>query len=102
MTAHARLADPVESSAAFGAAEARIVLEAVCWLYTLGPASDEAMVNRYTDHMDAHPTWPNCAAESVRKRCSDARRRDRRIQKVATSVSSYGKTVGVFGFTEVC
>lgn len=101
MHANARSSDPYESAVAFHSAEARIVLEAVCWLYTLGPASDEAMVNRYTDHMDAHPTWPNCAAESVRKRCSDARRRDRRIQKVATTVSSYGKTVGVYGFTEV-
>jgi hypothetical protein len=101
MPAHARLTDPTESATAFNADHARLVVEAVSWLYTLGPASDEQIVNRYVDHLDAHPSWPMCAAESVRKRCSDARRLDRRIQKVGTTQSTYGKTVGVYGFVAV-
>lgn len=101
MLTHARLTDPSESSAAFDADQARVVVEAVSWLYTLGPASDEQIVNRYVDHLDSHPSWPMCAAESVRKRCSDARRLDKRIQKVGTTQSTYGKTVGVYAFVEV-
>lgn len=97
---NARATDPSESAAAFDPDQARIVREAISWLYTLGPASDEQMVIRYRSHRDDH-AWPNVDPESVRKRCSDARRLDSRLQKVSTTKSSHGKTVGVYGFTAV-
>jgi len=97
---NARVTDPAESTEAFDPDHARIILEAVRWLYTLGPASDEEIADRYFMLENSHPSWPFCAGESVRKRCSDARRLDKRIQKVGTTKSSHGKTVGVYGIVE--
>lgn len=101
MLTNARSTDPAESAAAFDPDNARIIVEAVSWLYTLGPGSDEDITDRYMLLQNGHPSWPYCPAESVRKRCSDARRLDGRIQKVGTTKSSHGKTVGVYGFVEV-
>lgn len=98
---NARVTDPAESTEAFDPDHARIILAAVQWLYTLGRASDENMVARYKAHQSVRPEWPDVADESVRKRCSDARRLDKRIQKVGSTKSSHGKTVGVYGIVEV-
>lgn len=98
---NARAADPSESAAAFDPDQARHIREAVCFLYTLGPASDEQIADLYFEHIDGHPSWPWCDWESVRKRTSDARRLDSRIQKVGTTKSSHGKTVGRYGYVEV-
>lgn len=100
MLTNARATDPSESAAAYDPEQAHIILEAVSWLYTLGPASDEQIADLYFHHYVGFH-WPICDWESVRKRCSDARRLDRRLQKVGTTKSSHGKTVGVYGFVEV-
>lgn len=97
---NARSTDPSESAAAFDPSQAHVIIEAVSWLYTLGPASDEEIADKYFHHLDGFH-WPVCDWESVRKRCSDARRLDRRLQKVGTTKSTHGKTVGVYGYTEV-
>lgn len=101
MLTNFRSTDPAESAAAFDPESAHVIIEAVSWLYTLGPASDEEIVRRYEDHRMFRRWWPNAAPESVRKRCSDARRLDHRIQKVGTTKSSHGKTVGVYGYVGV-
>ena len=95
--AHARANDPEESVAAYDPERAHAIVEAVKWLYTLGPASDEQIADAYFHHLDGFH-WPLCDWESVRKRCSDARRLDKRIQKVGTTMSSHGKTVGKYGY----
>lgn len=100
MLTNARSTDPAESAAAYDPDRAHIILEAVGWLYTLGPASDEQIADLYFRHLDGFK-WPYCDWESVRKRCSDARRLDKRIQKVGTTTSSHGKTVGRYGYVEV-
>lgn len=100
MLTNARATDPSESAAAYDPQQAHVILEAVSWLYTLGPASDEQIADLYFRHLDGF-NWPYCDWESVRKRCSDARRLDRRLQKVGTTKSSHGKTVGVYGFVAV-
>lgn len=97
---NARVTDPAESTEAFDPSEARIILWAVRWLYTLAPSSDEQIADMYFRQMDSFD-WPYCDWESVRKRCSDARRLDKRIQKVGTTKSSHGKTVGVYGIVEM-
>lgn len=101
MLTNSRSTDPSESAAAYDPEHAKAAVAAVSWIYTLGPASDEEIVRRYYEHIEFHHEWPWCDPESVRKRCSDARRLDRRIQKVGTTTSSHGKTVGVYGFVEV-
>lgn len=100
MLTNFRSTDPAESAAAFDPESAHVIIEAVSWLYTLGPASDEQIADKYFHHLDGF-NWPVCDWESVRKRCSDARRLDKRIQKVGTTKSSHGKTVGVYGFVGV-
>lgn len=97
---NARVTDPAESTEAFDPDHARIILAAVQWLYTLNPASDEEIADLYFRNLDSFD-WPYCDWESVRKRCSDARRLDKRIQKVGTTKSSHGKTVGVYAYVEV-
>ncbi len=97
---NARVTDPAESAAAYDPERAHIILEAVRWLYTLNPASDEEIADLYFRNLDSFD-WPYCDWESVRKRCSDARRLDKRIQKVGTTKSSHGKTVGVYAYVEV-
>lgn len=100
MLTNARATDPSESAAAYDPEQAHIILEAVAWLYTLGPASDEQIADAYFHHLDGFH-WPVCDWESVRKRCSDARRLDSRLQKISTTKSTHGKTVGVYGYVEV-
>ncbi len=99
MLTNARSTDPSESAAAFDPSQAHVIVEAVSWLYTLGPGSDEQIADLYFRHLDGF-NWPYCDWESVRKRCSDARRLDKRIQKVGTTKSSHGKTVGKYGYVE--
>ncbi|MDK8171717.1 hypothetical protein QP735_04160 [Curtobacterium citreum] len=101
MLTNARPFDPSESAAAYDPDQARLIREAVCFLYTLGPATDEQIADLYFEHIDGHPSWPWCDWESVRKRTSDARRLDKRLQKVGTTKSSHGKTVGKYGYLEV-
>lgn len=97
---NARSTDPSESAAAYDPHQAHIILEAVAWLYTLGPASDEEIVWKYQAARGFGNRWPEADNESIRKRCSDARRLDKRLQKVGTTKSSHGKTVGKYGYVE--
>lgn len=101
MLTNARATDPSESAAAFDSGAAKVVVEAVSFLYTLGPASDERIVELYAEFRKSRTWWPDVDPETVRKRCSDARRLDSRLQKVSTTKSTHGKTVGVYGFTAV-
>lgn len=101
MLTNARFTDPSQSAAAYDPDQARIILEIVAWLYTLGPATDEQITWRYEEHRATRRYWPNVDPESVRKRCSDLRRVEPRLQKVGTTKSSHGKTVGRYGYVEV-
>ena len=98
----ARISDPVESHDAIPDLRTRQrIIAAVAWLYTLGAGSDAQIADLYFEHVDSHPDWPMCDWESVRKRCSDLRRLDRRVVKVGETVSSWGKRVGVYGYGDV-
>lgn len=101
MLTNARVTDPAESATAYAAGRSKIVVEAVIWIYTLGSASDERVVELYEEFRKFRTWWPDVDPETVRKRCSDARRLDRRIQKVGATKSSHGKTVGVYGYAGV-
>lgn len=101
MLTNARATDPSESAAAFDPDDANVLLEIVAWLYTLGPATDEQITWRYEEHRMFRRWWPNADPESVRKRCSDLRRVEPRLQKVGTAKSSHGRTVGRYGYVEV-
>lgn len=101
MLTNARATDPSESAAAYDPDQAHIILEAVAWLYTLGPATDEQITWRYEEQRAFRRYWPNADPESVRKRCSDLRRVEPRLQKIGTTRSSHGKTVGVYGYQAV-